>query len=176
MHAFCHCHRVVEFSNAGNVNELRILPFVVTLAGNIFAPGSFIYRLRTGHSLCAGANAVWHTGINTMRIYNPVKQSQDQDPDGVFLRKWVPEIAHLPTHLIHTPWAAPDKGQYPDPIIDEHRARKIAADRLNSLRKTATHKLIAGEVVRKHASRAAPPRRHRGSGKTAASTQIELNL
>ena len=116
------------------------------------------------------------TGINTMRIYNPVKQSQDQDPDGVFLRKWVPEIAHLPTHLIHTPWATPDKGKYPDPIIDEHRARRIAANRLYSLRKTATHKRIAGEVVRKHASRASPPRRQRRSEKETASAQIELDL
>jgi len=167
---------MVEFSNARFVNELCVLPFVVTLAGNIFAFGPFIYRLRTGHSLCAAQMQSGTTGINTMRIYNPVKQSQDQDPDGVFLRKWVPEIAHLPTHLIHTPWAAPDKGQYPDPIINEHRARKIAADRIYSLRKTATHKRIASEVVRKHASRATPPRWHRGSRKETASAQFELDL
>ena len=116
------------------------------------------------------------TGINTMRIYNPIKQSQDQDTDGVFLRKWVPEIAHLPTHLIHTPWAAPDKGDYPDPIVDERRARKIAADRLYGLRQTGAHKRLAGQVVEKHASRAAPPRRHRGPSKNAASAQIELDF
>ena len=116
------------------------------------------------------------TGINTMRIYNPIKQSQDQDPDGVFLRKWVPEIAHLPTHLIHTPWAAPEKGVYPDPIVDERRARKIAADRLYGLRRSGAHKHIAKAVVEKHASRAAPPRRHSGGSKNTASAQIELDF
>ena len=116
------------------------------------------------------------TGINTMRIYNPVKQSQDQDPDGVFLRKWVPEITHLPTHLIHTPWAAPDKGDYPNPIVDEHRARKIAADKLYGLRRTPSHKRVAGQVVTKHASRAAPPKRHKGLKKGASSAQIELDI
>ena len=116
------------------------------------------------------------TGINTIRIYNPVKQSQDQDPDGIFLRKWVPEIAHLPTHLIHTPWAAPDKGRYPDPVVDERRMRKIASHRIYSLRKTPAHKRIANQVVEKHASRAAPPRRHVGSRKNADTRQTELDL
>jgi deoxyribodipyrimidine photo-lyase len=116
------------------------------------------------------------TGINTMRIYNPLKQSQDQDPEGVFLRKWVPEIAHLPTHLIHTPWVAPDKGDYPSPIVDEHRARKIAANKVYGLRRTPSHKRITGQVVTKHASRAAPPKRHKGMKKDTSSAQIELDI
>jgi hypothetical protein len=37
------------------------------------------------------------TGINTMRVYNPVKQGHDQDPEGVFVRRWVPEVADVPT-------------------------------------------------------------------------------
>ena len=101
------------------------------------------------------------TGINTMRIYNPIKQSHDQDAEGVFLRRWVPEIAHLPNHLIHTPWAAPDKGDYPDPIVDEKRARKMAADRLYDLRQRPEHKAMAAHVVDRHASRARPPARRR---------------
>ncbi|MEN8802266.1 MAG: FAD-binding domain-containing protein [Thiogranum sp.] len=44
------------------------------------------------------------TGINTFRIYNPVKQSQDQDPSGRFIRQWMPELARLPDRWIHTPW------------------------------------------------------------------------
>ena len=42
------------------------------------------------------------TGINTLRIYNPVKQSTDQDPDGHFIRTWVPELAGLSGPMIHT--------------------------------------------------------------------------
>lgn len=44
------------------------------------------------------------TGINTVRIYNPVKQSQDHDPEGVFIKKWLPELDSIPNSLIHEPW------------------------------------------------------------------------
>lgn len=117
------------------------------------------------------------TGINTMRIYSPLKQSRDQDPDGVFLRRWLPEIAHLPDHLIHTPWAAPDRGDYPQPIIDERRARKAAADRLYALRNRPEHKALAAQVVNRHASRARPPARHRNrKARGPASSQMEMKF
>ena len=45
------------------------------------------------------------TGINTVRIYNSVKQSHDQDPEGHFIGRWVPELAALPAAIIHQPWA-----------------------------------------------------------------------
>ena len=44
------------------------------------------------------------TGINTVRIYNPVKNSQDHDPDGYFIKKWVPELQGVPIEHIHEPW------------------------------------------------------------------------
>ncbi|MDZ7924510.1 MAG: FAD-binding domain-containing protein [Marinagarivorans sp.] len=44
------------------------------------------------------------TGINTVRIYSPIKQSYDQDPDGRFIRQWVPELAGLPDGFLHEPW------------------------------------------------------------------------
>ena len=47
------------------------------------------------------------TGTNTLRIYNPVKQAEDNDPDGSFIRQWVPEIAHLPNEELFAPWLIP---------------------------------------------------------------------
>ena len=72
------------------------------------------------------------TGINTLRIYNPVKQGLDHDPDAVFIKKWVPELSELPVPLVHTPWvlgpierACMDLN-YPDPVIDITEAHKAA--------------------------------------------------
>ena len=44
------------------------------------------------------------TGINTLRIYNPLKQSYDHDPQGYFIKKWVPELSDIPNKYIHEPW------------------------------------------------------------------------
>ena len=65
------------------------------------------------------------TGINTIRIYNPVKQSQDQDKDGLFIRQWISELAAMPhtdPYTMAQTGLAPD---YPPPLVDE----KLAANR-----------------------------------------------
>lgn len=95
------------------------------------------------------------TGINSIRIYNPIKQGIDQDPDGIFIRKWIPELSHMQTKFIHTPWQAESQmGGYPMPIIDEKIARQFAASQLYGLRKNNTeHKYVANNIVKKHGSR-----------------------
>ncbi len=90
------------------------------------------------------------TGINTIRIYNPVKQSQDHDAEGTFIKKWVPELAAIPVPLIHTPWLLTTMEQqqtgcvigkdYPAPIVNLEAASKHARDQLWGTKKSATVK------------------------------------
>ena len=99
------------------------------------------------------------TGINTLRIYNPVKQGHDQDPQGRFIRAWVPELADLPTQELHAPWgraqpSSPLGCAYPDPIVDLAAAGKAARDRLWALRKSDGFRAQALALAEKHASRA----------------------
>jgi deoxyribodipyrimidine photo-lyase len=85
------------------------------------------------------------TGTNTMRIYNPVKQSQDHDPEGFFIRQWVPELSNLPDLFVHTPWTLPPLDaamidfqlgrDYPEPIVDIVTTGRYARDRLWQQRK-----------------------------------------
>lgn len=70
------------------------------------------------------------------RIFNPVLQGERFDPDGAYVRQWVPEIAALPDRFIHKPWAATPLElaeakvalgtTYPAPIVDHDMARKRA--------------------------------------------------
>ena len=70
------------------------------------------------------------------RIFNPVTQGKTYDPDGAYVRRWIPEIAKLPDDRLHEPWAATpmelaDAGlrlgiDYPAPIVDHAAARQRA--------------------------------------------------
>ena len=89
------------------------------------------------------------TGINTIRIYNPIKQSYDQDPNGLFIRKWCPELEKIPQSGIHEPW---HYGAM-QPIVDDANARKFAADRLYRIRKDARFATESKSIQHKHGSR-----------------------
>lgn len=84
------------------------------------------------------------TGINTMRIYNPVKQSQDQDPKGIFIKRWIPSLSKYFDEFIHEPWKMPlhmqkEKGciigeDYPKPIVDHVIALREARARFTAFK------------------------------------------
>jgi deoxyribodipyrimidine photo-lyase len=94
------------------------------------------------------------TGINTVRIYNPVKQSHDQDPQGFFLRRWVPEIAHFPDAWLHEPWQAPTPPEnYPAPIVDLQLAAREAKEKIYTTKAQAAVREEAQRVYSKHGSR-----------------------
>lgn len=119
------------------------------------------------------------TGINSVRIYNPIKQGIDHDPTGTFIRRWIPELAAMGQAFIHTPWQTPDQmNNYPMPLIDEQVARKAAAAQLYGLRKNTAHKETARKIVHKHGSRKSglPRTVSRKRASPSKSTQTELSL
>ncbi len=94
------------------------------------------------------------TGINTLRIYNPVKQGLEHDPEGQFIRKWVPELRDLPTEVIHTPWKANLKATgYPQPIVSHTEAIREARQKIAAARKLPEFSKESERVFHKHGSR-----------------------
>ena len=84
------------------------------------------------------------TGINTVRAYSVTKQGRDQDPEGTYIRRWVPELVDVPAESIHEPWKM-DEGQercqcrigldYPAPLVDEGKARKEGVSKTYAARR-----------------------------------------
>ncbi|MFO6464254.1 FAD-binding domain-containing protein [Jannaschia sp. KMU-145] len=100
------------------------------------------------------------TGINAVRIYSPVKQGHDQDPEGVFTRRWVPELAGLSGTALQEPWTLPDPPpDYPARIVDHQETARLAKTRIYDLRRTDAARAEASAVFEKHGSR--KPRRAR---------------
>jgi deoxyribodipyrimidine photo-lyase len=123
------------------------------------------------------------TGINTTRIYNPVKQALDHDPQGIFVRRWLPVMREVPDSWLFEPWKMPaDLRQQiemtsshvvPLPVVDLEQQTRIGKERMHALRRDPHLRELAGDVARKHGSR----RRNRSSRtRHGPSPQLDLPL
>ena len=70
-------------------------------------------------------------GTISGRVFNPVTQGKKFDPDGEYVRRWVPELAHLPGGAVHEPWKHElgYEGDYPRPVVEHDVERKVALAR-----------------------------------------------
>lgn len=100
------------------------------------------------------------TGINAVRMYNPIKQSLDHDPQGKFIRRYVPELKAVPDSFIHEPWRldTPPAG-YPAPVIEHEAAIKHARAEISKRWKQEGFKEQSRAVNQKLGSRSRPPTR-----------------
>lgn len=102
------------------------------------------------------------TGINTIRVYSPVKQGLDQDPTGDFIRRWVPELRDLHGKAVHNLETVAAKApKYPQPIVDHKEATAYAKSEIFALRRDPALKAQAAEIMEKHGSRKRQSRRRR---------------
>jgi deoxyribodipyrimidine photo-lyase len=117
------------------------------------------------------------TGMNTIRIYNPVKQGLDQDPTGAFTRRWLPELAGVPDAYLQRPWTWPEAERllgraYPAPIVDPVEAARAAREAVWGCRRAHRGDAMTAQIVSRHASHKRPRR----AKPKVASAQLSLDL
>ena len=127
------------------------------------------------------------TGINTLRIYNPVKQSQDQDPKGVFIKRWVPELSEYNDEYIHEPWTMPmamqqQKGciigtSYPQPIVEHVAALREARAKFTAFKQHHPEFWQQAQALNaKHGSRKRKANsKTKGTNKKIANTRTDID-
>ena len=108
------------------------------------------------------------TGINTVRVYNPVKNSLQHDSQGIFIKTWLPELANLPLVFVHEPWkmTALDMQMYqfelgkdyPFPIIQLEEELKENKKKLWDAKKTMEVKTENMRMLEMHARKSKSPK------------------
>tara|TARA_Y100001978_G_C23660671_1_gene418498 strand:- start:45 stop:1493 length:1449 start_codon:yes stop_codon:yes gene_type:complete len=101
------------------------------------------------------------TGINSIRIYNPIKQSIERDPNCVFIKKWLPELSKIKNDFVHKPWllteldlidlTVPD--YYMKPIVSPNLSNKNIRNQLWDLRKNSLVKEESKRLLEIHVRR-----------------------
>ena len=101
----------------------------------------FMNHLLDGDPASNNGGWQWTAGTGTdaapyFRIFNPISQGQKHDPEGIYIRRWIPELQLVPLEYLHAPWMMPSELQravkciigkdYPAPIVDHHTARERA--------------------------------------------------
>ncbi|MEK6787857.1 MAG: FAD-binding domain-containing protein [Pseudomonadota bacterium] len=127
------------------------------------------------------------TGINTPRIYNPIKQAQDHDPHGHFVRRWLPAMRRVPDSWLFEPWRMPESLQMrcgltvgleiPEPVLDLSEATRTAKARLLSRRAQPEVRASKAAIIERHASRKKTPiRRAKSVATPSDSSQLSWEL
>ena len=108
------------------------------------------------------------TGINALRIYSPIKQTRDNDPEGAFIHRWVPELRALPAAHLDKPWETPPLLQrqlgvvigadYPAPLVEHASAYREAKQKMLAARRRLEARAASENVMRRHGSRKRPRR------------------
>jgi deoxyribodipyrimidine photo-lyase len=106
------------------------------------------------------------TGVNAVRMYNPIKQSYDHDPAGKFIRRYLPELKAVPDSFIHEPWRmdAPP-ANYPRPIVEHEAAIKHARAEISERTKSVGFREVSRAVNQTFGSRNKQPLRTNRSKK-----------
>lgn len=102
-------------------------------------------------------------GHATIRLYNPIKQGQDHDPTGEFVRRWIPALRRVPDSFVHAPWLLPvDQQQtvgcligrdYPGPVVDHQQSVAYARARIAAVRRNPALREEVRQVFARHGSR-----------------------
>lgn len=112
------------------------------------------------------------TGVNTVRMYNPVKQSHDHDPEGLFIKTWVHELRTVPIEHIHEPHLMTSEEQarcgvqigtdYPFPIIELESAARHAREAIWGHRKKEEVKAEGQRILKTHARKRSVVKKKKG--------------